>query len=97
MALQHLGYKDISGVDPYTYTRYEEVTGLPCGRHAFVDILNGAMDGEKYDVIVISYALHLVKDGMMHDFCRKLGELGKKMILIAPHKFPVMKESYAWK
>ena len=33
----------------------------------------------------------------MHDFCNKLGEMARKLLVIAPHKFPAMKESYGWK
>jgi SAM-dependent methyltransferase len=97
VALQHLNYKNIAGVDPYTFAKYKEVTGLPCAEHTFLDILNGAMDGHHFDAIVISYALHLVKEGMMHDFCSKLTELCDKLLVIAPHKFPVMKETYGWR
>ena len=97
VALKNLGYNNIVGVDPYTHEKYTEVTGLPCGKETFLDILNGALDDSRFDVIVVSYALHLVKEGMMHDFCRKMAELSPKLIIISPHKFPVMKESYGWK
>ena len=77
--------------------KYNEVTGLECAKWTFVDILNGVIDEERYDMIVVSYALHLVKEGMMHDFCNKLGQLSRKLLIVSPHKFPVMKESYGWK
>ena len=97
VALQHLGYKNIYGIDPYTFEKYQEVTNIPCGKSTFIEILDGAIDDLKFDVIVISYALHLVKEGMMHNFCNKLAELAKKLIVISPHKFPVMKETFGWK
>ena len=34
---------------------------------------------------------------MRHDFCNKLGEMARKLLIIAPHKFPAMKKSYGWK
>lgn len=32
----------------------------------------------------------------MHDFCSKLSEMAEFLIIISPHKLPVMKESYGW-
>jgi len=55
------------------------------------------MDEDRYDVIIISYALHLVKESMLHSFCHKLASLAKRLIIISPHKFPVMKETFGWK
>jgi hypothetical protein len=73
------------------------MTGLQCKQLTFVDILNGQLDEEKYDVIIVSYALHLVKESMLYNFCQKLTQLAKRLIIISPHKFPVMKEHYGWK
>lgn len=92
-----MGYANISGIDPYTHVKYEQMTGLKCRQLSFVDIVNGELDEERYDAIVISYALHLVKESMLHSFCQKIAQLAKKLIVISPHKFPVMKEHYGWK
>jgi hypothetical protein len=35
--------------------------------------------------------MHLVKETLLHDFCNKLAELGKLLVIISPHKFPVIK------
>jgi ubiquinone/menaquinone biosynthesis C-methylase UbiE len=89
--LLQLGYNNITGVDPYTHLKYEEMTKLKCPPHSFIDILNGALDEERYDAIIVSYALHLVKESMLHNFCHKLAEISKKLIIVSPHKFPIMK------
>lgn len=33
----------------------------------------------------------------MNDFCNKLADLSRKLIIISPHKFPKMKEHYGWR
>ncbi len=72
MALRGIGYKNFAGIDPYTYEVYEQKTGLKCDKFTFLDIVNGALEGQKYDAVIISYALHLVKETMLYDFCQKL-------------------------
>ena len=62
-----------------------------------MDILNGSLDAEHYDCIICSYAMHLVKESLLHDFCNKLAKLSDKLIIISPHKLPKMKETYGWK
>lgn len=34
---------------------------------------------------------------MLYDFCQKLAENTDLMIVVAPHKFPLMKDHYGWK
>lgn len=34
---------------------------------------------------------------MLHNFCQKLAQISKKLLIISPHKFPVMKETFGWK
>lgn len=97
IVLKEIGYKNITGIDPYTHLKYEEMTGLACKQFSFVDILEGALDDQRYDVIIVSYALHLVKETMLHSFCHKMAQISKKLIIISPHKFPIMKEHFGWK
>jgi len=33
---------------------------------------------------------------MLHDFCNKLARLSKKLAIISPHKFPLMRPTYGW-
>lgn len=33
---------------------------------------------------------------MLHDFCFKLSEMAKWLIIISPHKLPILKEDYGW-
>ena len=41
---------------------------MKCDTHNFVDILNGALEEQRYEGIIVSYALHLVKEFMLHGF-----------------------------
>ena len=72
------------------------MTGLDCDTFTFLDILNGALDDRRYEAVIISYALHLVKESMLHAFCSKLAEISKTLIIISPHKFPKMTGSSGW-
>jgi hypothetical protein len=40
--------------------------------------------------------MHLVKESLLHDFCNKLSEISRFLIVISPHKFPIIKENYGW-
>jgi hypothetical protein len=40
--------------------------------------------------------MHLVKESLLHDFCNKLAEMSKFLIIISPHKFPILKPNYGW-
>ena len=62
-----------------------------------MDIISDCFEGKTFDCIICSYAMHLVKESLLHDFCNKLSEISRKLIIISPHKFPIMKESYGWK
>lgn len=44
LVLKQMGYNNISGMDPYTHVKYEEMTGLKCSQLNFVDIVNGELD-----------------------------------------------------
>ena len=68
-----------------------ENTGCECDKYSFMDILGDCYEGRKFDCIICSYAMHLVKESLLHDFCNKLTEIGNKLIIISPHKFPIIK------
>lgn len=34
---------------------------------------------------------------MLHSFCEKLAQISRKLIVISPHKMPVMSEAWGWK
>lgn len=44
LVLKQMGYTNISGIDPYTHVKYQEITGLKCRQLNFVDIVNGQLD-----------------------------------------------------
>src|SRR5690348_15623900 len=59
LALRELGAGAIHGIDPFTYEAYEQRTGQPAERLTFADIAAGALEGQRYSLIVGSFALHL--------------------------------------
>jgi ubiquinone/menaquinone biosynthesis C-methylase UbiE len=44
LSLKQMGYSNITGIDPYTHVKYEQMTGLKCRQLTFVDIVNGDLD-----------------------------------------------------
>src|SRR5437763_911706 len=61
LALRELGAGTIDGVDPYTGAAYQARTGQPAEELSFEAIAGGALDGRHYNLVVCSYALHLLE------------------------------------
>ena len=61
-----------------------------------MDIISDCYEGQYFDCIICSYAMHLCKESLLHDLCNKLSELADFFIIISPHKFPLMKGTYGW-
>jgi SAM-dependent methyltransferase len=87
---------DIDGIDPYLYDLYTERTGRPCERYYFEDIAKGVLVGRKYDLIICSYALHLVEKSRLRKLLFQLSRISRYLLVISPHKYPEIKESWGW-
>eukprot|EP00826_Nyctotherus_ovalis_P061643 TRINITY_DN8790_c0_g1_i15.p2 TRINITY_DN8790_c0_g1~~TRINITY_DN8790_c0_g1_i15.p2 ORF type:complete len:136 (-),score=12.97 TRINITY_DN8790_c0_g1_i15:88-495(-) len=96
-AFQQAGVKEIVGCDPYTHEAFVKRTGLPVRMDSFMDVAKGSLGMIKaYDVIVCSYALHLAPLSLMSSLCLSMALVSKYLLIISPHKFPIMKEDYGW-
>ena len=73
---------------------YEERTGGTCFPLSFDDIVQGKLSSldlssSKYDLIICSFALHLVGDhSEMFSLLYELSQRANWMVVLAPHKKP---------
>lgn len=85
----------INGCDKYLDERYEFETGLNCFPYSFEDVANFSHTLPKYDLIVISYAIDLVKESYLDNFLYSLSQLTNKLLIIRPNNH--LLDSYCWK
>lgn len=95
--LIRLGYKNIDACDAYSSDYYETNTNIKCEKISFDDIINGALDDKKYDIIICSFALHLLEQSKLPIFLYKLTQISKQLLILSPHKRPEIKEEWGWK
>lgn len=96
-------YEDIyiCATDPYTKEAYERMNpGHKCWPFSFQDVVDGkleeAIDGKPLDVVIASYALHLVTDnGQLFDLLTALAQTAHYLVVLSPHKKPVIKDNWA--
>jgi len=79
--------KDVTGVDPYTCEAYYNRTGKIALPHTFDDIANGALI-DSYDIIVCSFAMHLIESSRLPNLCYALSQISDKLLIITPNKKP---------
>lgn len=94
--LFNLGFADIRATEPFLASAYEARTGTRCDRYSFDDITNGSYDGEHFDTIICSFALHLLDKSKLPVFLYKLTQISNKLIIISPHKNPIIKDEHGW-
>ena len=96
----------IDGIDPFTYNAYLKRTGITAYKYNFKDIQNGILwkilennddNNNYYSLIVCSYALHLCKISQLSSVCYCLSMVGHKLLIITPHKRPIIDEKMGWK
>nr|XP_018260817.1 uncharacterized protein I303_06533 [Kwoniella dejecticola CBS 10117]OBR82975.1 hypothetical protein I303_06533 [Kwoniella dejecticola CBS 10117] len=97
---------DIVATDPYTSPAYRERTSRPCHPISFTDLANGVLPpdslqhsqaGPIWDVIVCSFALHLVTSpSELFALLYELSGKSRWLVIIAPHKKPEIKETWGW-
>ena len=84
--------------DPYTSEAYESRIKQSCLSLSFRDIADGQLPGgdRVYEVVFISFALHLVGDsGELWALLIALSQRGKWLVIIAPHKKPEVGRHHA--
>lgn len=87
---RHLNATNVIGVDPYTQNAYFEKTGKQALSITFDDIMNGAISDHRYSLIVCSFALHLVETSKLRKLEYMLAIISKSLLVISPHKNPII-------
>ncbi|WVQ74227.1 hypothetical protein IAR50_003823 [Cryptococcus sp. DSM 104548] len=99
---------DIVATDPYTSPAYTDRTSRPCHPLSFTDLAQGQLpsypdsDTEAgseiiWDMIICSFALHLVTDpSELFALLYELSGKARWMVIVAPHKKPEIKETWGW-
>lgn len=96
LALEETGITNIEGLDPFTHESYQARTGRIAQRFTFIDISNGVLLGSNYDLIICSFALHLVPISRLPLLLYHLGLISKYLLVITPHKRPEIKSNWGW-
>ena len=96
LALRELGAGDIDGVDPYTAEAYAARTGRAAEVFTFENVAAGALAGRHYSLIVCSFALHLCEPSRLPAVAQQLALLGDSLLVLTPHKRPVIRAEWGW-
>lgn len=99
LILRQLGFEHIHGVDPYTSEAYEKRVGHPIhGKWTFEQIADGCLEseGEIYDLIICSFAAHLISPSYLPLVMIQLRFVAKKLIILTPHKRPQISPEWGW-
>lgn len=87
---------NVTGADPYTQEAYLKRTKKKALSFSFKDIVEGKLY-KKFDTIICSFAMHLVEKSMLSKLLFKLSEMTNNLIILTPHKNPIIKEEHGWK
>lgn len=96
LVLRALGAGTIAGIDPYTSAAYVARTGQPAEQLDFEQIAAGALMGRHYDLIVCSFALHLVPLSRLPGLAVQLSLLADTLLILTPHKRPELQPAWGW-
>lgn len=95
LALQALGGVRLTGMDPFTGPAYTARTGLPCEPVRFEDLAAGALDERRWELVVCSYALHLLEPSWLPAVAMALARVTPRLLILTPHKRPELK--WGWR
>ena len=96
LALQELGCRQVTGIDPFTHEAYRQRTGKRAERFTFEEIAAGALAGRRYTLIVCSFALHLLEESRLPGLLYQLSVTSPALIVLTPHKRPQIPETWSW-
>lgn len=96
LALASLGAQTIDGIDPYTAAAYHARTGRTAEGWRFEEIAAGAIAGRRYDLIVCSFAMHLIEESWLPALLTQLGLISNRLLILTPHKRPEIKTAWGW-
>lgn len=97
MMLSKLGFKTIVAVDPFTGEAFEKRVGRPIdGKWTFEQIADGCLEDERFDLVICSFAAHLISPSFLPLVMMQLSFISKKLIILTPHKRPEISEKWGW-
>ncbi|KAH7103300.1 hypothetical protein BKA62DRAFT_696462 [Auriculariales sp. MPI-PUGE-AT-0066] len=84
--------------DPFTGPAFRDRTGLDCLNLSFEDIANNGLPGdETFEIVFISFALHLVPDSSgLFGLLWNLSTRARFLAVIGPHKKPEIRDGWGW-
>lgn len=90
--------------DPYTkesfnarcQTLFPHEQSVEFKEWSFDDIADGALD-ENYDLLIVSFALHLLDESKLPAILTQFALKCKYMLIITPHKRPPINENYGFR
>ena len=101
LTLVDLGVRAIDGVDPYTGAAYYKRTSSVAIPLTFQDVALGGLAGRQYDLIVCSFALHLVARSwlprLMLALCDATTGVKARLLITTPHKRPEIRQEWGWR
>ena len=83
----------LMGVDPYTHQAYFRRTGKYALPYTFDDIANGVLKCH-YDIVICSFAMHLIEKSRLPGICAGLSQITSKLIILTPNKNPII--NFIW-
>lgn len=87
----------LTACDPYCMEAFRTRTGLPnVSGWSFEDVQGGCLEGRRFDVVVCSFAMHLLDESRLFATLRELSVVARWLFLLSPHKRPQVKEGCGW-
>lgn len=96
LVLQSRGWA-VEGADPFTGDAYAKRTGQQVAPLSFEDISNGALDGRQFDLVVCSFAMHLIALSKLPRVVSQLVRVTPTLVVITPHKRPILRDEWGFK
>lgn len=62
----------------------------------FISFLLGVLEDKTYDLVVCSFALHLLDESFLPTVCAELARRASRLLIFTPHKRPQLREDWGW-
>lgn len=88
----------LEACDPYTHDAFAKRHGTKAHTWSFEDLAGGILDElPPYDLMVGSFALHLIEASYLHTTLAALARSSRALIIVTPHKRPHVDPSTGWR
>ncbi|MDE1462056.1 class I SAM-dependent methyltransferase [Spartinivicinus poritis] len=94
--LEKYGFTHIEAIDPYTYKAYKSRTGRHAEKFSFEEIAQGGIAGKQYELVICSFAMHLVDESWLPKLCFHLSLIANHLIILTPLKRPKIQADWGW-